>query len=286
MSHIAFLGTGLIGAGMIEAMLRRGLAVTAYNRSREKAEALAALGAVVVASPQEAVRGAERVHHALSEDGAVDSVLEAASPAIVDDMLVIDHSTTSPAGVRARVERWSRARFVHAPVFMSPAMCRNPGGVMLVCGARARVDAAREHLAPMTGKVLDLGDRPDAAACFKLFGNAMIFALVGGLSDVFAMARAEGIEPAQALSLFEHFQVGNVLTYRGKSMAAGNYAPSFHLSMARKDLGLMLDILSRAPEGSAVLEALSARFDERIAAGDGDLDLGVIGAPGARAKVG
>lgn len=278
MSHIAFLGTGLIGAGMIEAMLRRGLAVTAYNRSRDKAEALAALGAGVAATPEQAVRGAERVHVALSDDDAVDSVLEAAGPALADGTLVVDHSTTSPAGVRGRVEKWSRVRFVHAPVFMSPAMCRSPGGVMLVSGARERVDAAREHLAPMTGKVLDLGERPDAAACFKLFGNAMIFALVGGLSDVFAMARAEGIEPAQALSLFEHFQVANVLTYRGKNMAAGNYAPSFHLSMARKDLGLMLEILGRAPEGSAVLEALGARFDERIAAGDGQLDLGVIGA--------
>lgn len=282
MSHIAFLGTGLIGGGMVEAMLARGLQVKVFNRSRAKAEALAPLGAIVADSPEDAARGAARVHIALSDDAAVDATLDAASPAIADGTLVIDHSTTSPAGVRARVEKHARLRFVHAPVFMSPAMCKVPAGIMLVCGARDRVAAVRDELAKMTGKVMDLGERPDLAACFKLFGNAMIFALVGGIADVFAMARAEGIDPAAALGLFEHFQVGGIFGARGKKMAAGDFTPSFHLSMARKDIGLMLDVLASSPEASAVLGSVAARFDERIAAGDGALDLGVIGAPPKR----
>ncbi len=150
---------------------------------------------------------------------------------------------------------------------------------MLVSGDRDRVDPVRDHLAKMTGRVLDLGERPDLAACFKLFGNAMIFALVGGLADVYAMARAEGVTPAEAHALFEHFQVGHVLVYRGKKMAVEDYAPSFQLTMARKDLGLMLDVLTASPGGSAVLESLLTRFDARIAEGRGDEDLGVIAAP-------
>ncbi len=279
MSHIAFLGAGLIGAGMIEAMLKRGLAVKVYNRSREKAEALVPLGATVAATPAEAVRGAVRVHVALSDDAAVDGALDAAGDALADGVVVVDHSTTSPEGVRRRVERWSRLRFVHAPVFMSPAMCRNPAGIMLVCGSRDRVDAVKDELAKMTGKVLDLGDRADLAASFKLFGNAMIFALVGGIADVFTMARAEGVDPADALALFEHFQVANIFQYRGKKMAAGDYTPSFHLTMARKDLGLMLDVLASSPEKSAVLASLGERFDARIAEGRGGEDLGVVAAP-------
>ncbi len=102
MSHVAFLGTGLIGGGMVEAMLGRGLTVHVYNRSREKAEALAARGAIVAASPADAVRGAERVHVALSDDAAVDAVLDAAGSALADGVAVIDHSTTSPpASARA-----------------------------------------------------------------------------------------------------------------------------------------------------------------------------------------
>lgn len=122
------------------------------------------MGATVAETPADAVRGAARVHLALSDDRAVDGALEAADAGLADGALVIDHSTTSPAGVRARFERWGRIRFLHAPVFMSPAMCRQPGGIMLVSGARERVDAVRDELAKMTGKVMDLGDRPDVAA--------------------------------------------------------------------------------------------------------------------------
>jgi 3-hydroxyisobutyrate dehydrogenase-like beta-hydroxyacid dehydrogenase len=47
MSRIAFLGTGLLGSGMVESMLRRGLSVTVWNRTLAKAQALAAHGATV-----------------------------------------------------------------------------------------------------------------------------------------------------------------------------------------------------------------------------------------------
>ncbi len=279
MSHIAFLGAGLIGSGMIEAALGRGLSVRVHNRTREKAEALAPLGASVADTVADAVRGAARVHLALSDDAAVDAALDAASEALADGTPVVDHSTTSPAGVRARVARRSRVRFVHAPVFMSPSMCKSPAGIMLVSGARDRVDAVRGELTKMTGKLLDLGERPDLAATYKLFGNAMIFALVGGIADVLAMARAEDVDPAAALGLFDQFQVANVIALRGKRMAAGDFAPSFHLAMARKDIGLMMDVLAAAPGGSAVLGALADRFDRHIAAGQGDLDVGVVATP-------
>ena len=48
----------------------------------------------------------------------------------------------------------------------------------------------------MTGEVWYLGERPDLAAAYKLFGNCMLFAISGGLADVIAMARANGIDPS------------------------------------------------------------------------------------------
>jgi 3-hydroxyisobutyrate dehydrogenase-like beta-hydroxyacid dehydrogenase len=40
MSQLAFLGTGLLGSGMVESLLRRGNAVTVWNRTATKAHAL------------------------------------------------------------------------------------------------------------------------------------------------------------------------------------------------------------------------------------------------------
>lgn len=283
MSRVAFIGTGLIGAGMVELLLRKGAEVTVFNRTREKAEALAKLGAVVASSPEEAARGASRVHFALSADDAVDATLDAIAPVLEDDTLVIDHSTVSPAGVVARVARHPRVAFVHAPVFMGPQGARDGAGIILVSGAPARTARAIPVLETQTGKVLSLGERPDLAASFKLFGNAMIMTLTGGLADVFSMARARDISPADAVTLFESFNLGGVITGRGKRMALDDFEPTFHLTMARKDVGLMLDVLAATGEPPAVLGGIAARMDARIAEGRGSDDAGVItAAPRAR----
>ena len=45
MAKVAFLGTGMLGSGMVEGMLRHGDSVTVWNRTESKARALVALGA-------------------------------------------------------------------------------------------------------------------------------------------------------------------------------------------------------------------------------------------------
>src|SRR5947207_2166047 len=122
MNRIALLGTGLLGSGMARRFLNKGLDVTVWNRTAEKARALEADGARVAASPAAAVTDANRVHLVLSEDRVVDRVLDDIMPALKRGAIVIDHSTTLPEGTKARFDRLrGRAvRFLHAPVFMSP----------------------------------------------------------------------------------------------------------------------------------------------------------------------
>ncbi|NUT41284.1 MAG: NAD(P)-binding domain-containing protein, partial [Thermoactinospora sp.] len=71
MTDVAVLGTGLMGAPMARNLLRAGLSVTVWNRTREKAEPLAADGAVVAGSPAEAVEGAGVIVTMLSDGDAV-----------------------------------------------------------------------------------------------------------------------------------------------------------------------------------------------------------------------
>jgi len=80
MATVAFLGTGLLGSGMVEGMLRRGDSVTVWNRTAAKARALEPLGATVAATPADAVVGADHVHMTLPDDGVVDDVSSAIAP--------------------------------------------------------------------------------------------------------------------------------------------------------------------------------------------------------------
>src|SRR5919197_712107 len=163
MANVAFLGTGMMGSGMTESMLRRGDSVTVWNRTEAKARALEPLGATVAASPADAVAAADRVHLMLPDDAIVDRILEQCLPRLRPDAVVIDHSTTSPSGTKARLERLQKAgvSFLHAPVFMSPQMTRDAIGLMLVSGPRQVYDKVIGMLEKMTGEVWYLGERPD-----------------------------------------------------------------------------------------------------------------------------
>jgi 3-hydroxyisobutyrate dehydrogenase len=275
MASIAFLGVGLIGAGLAEAAARRGDTVSVWNRTAAKAHALEPHGVRVAPTAAQAVAGAERVHVALSDDPAVDTTLAACQDAL-GGALVIDHTTTAPAATAARASRLAERgiQFLHAPVFMSPQMCREARGIMLASGPEATYEHVKRALLAMTGKVEYLGERPDLAASYKLFGNAMIVSMVAGLADVFTMAKSLGIDAADALSLFSTFQPTGVLTFRGANMAGGNYQPSFELTMARKDVRLMLEAAGEGP--LAALPAIAERMDALIRRGHGGDDLGVL----------
>ena len=278
MATVAFLGTGLLGSAMVEGMLRRGDAVTVWNRTEAKARALEAAGAKVAATPGDAVAGAERVHMTLPDDAVVDQMLAAVVPRLRQDALVADHSTTSPRGTGARVTmlRDAGVKFVHAPVFMSPRMAKDAVGMMLVSGPQPVFEAARSALATMTGDVWYLGEQGDLAAAYKIFGNSMLFVIAAGVSDVFSMAKGLGIAPADALAVFSKFQPGGLITSRGEKMARGDFSASFELTMARKDMRLMMEAADAQP--MVVLPAIAQAMDRAIANGHGQDDLGAIAA--------
>jgi 3-hydroxyisobutyrate dehydrogenase len=275
MATITFLGTGLMGAALAEAAAKRGDRVTVWNRTAAKAVALEAFGVRAAATVPEAVADAERVHIMLADDAAVDSVLDAAGDAL-RSALVVDHSTTSPAGAAQRAKRLASrgVAFLHAPVFMTPTMCRQAAGLMLASGPRATFARAEGALRAMTGRLEYLGERPDLAAANKLFGNAMIISICGGLADVYAMAASLGIDATEAHALFGVFNPAGVLAYRGAAMAKGDYTPAFELTMARKDARLMIELAGKRE--LAVLPAIAARMDALIARGFGSDDLGVL----------
>ena len=278
MARIAFLGTGLLGSGMVRHFLNAGTPVTVWNRTESKARALEREGAGFAASPVEAVSQADHIHFVLPDDQVVDGILDLIAPSLQKNAVVIDHSTTLPEATKRRFEQMSSRgiRFLHAPVFMSPQMATDGIGLMLVSGPRREFDEVRSELEGMTGEVWNLGERPDLAAAYKLFGNCMLFAISGGLADVIAMARANAIDPVEALSVFSKFQAGNVIQGRGPRMARGEVTPpSFEVAMARKDVRLMIEAAKQEP--LVTLPTIARRMDEVIAAGGGGKDLAAIG---------
>lgn len=276
---IAFYGMGLLGSNFVRALLERGETVHVWNRTAERARALQSDGAVSFDDPAEAARGARRVHLTLSDDAAVDEVLERACGGFDAGVTIVDHTTTSRTGAAERTRRWEGRAVVyqHAPVFMGPGNAREGTGFMLASGERARFDALEPELAKMTGKVMYLGPEPDRAAAFKLMGNLFLLTMTTGLVEMLSLAKAMGVDAAEAASLFDWLNFGASVPARiGRILEADFVHPSWELAMARKDARLMLEEADAAEVPLAVIPAIAREMDRWIEKGHAHDDWTVI----------
>lgn len=277
MSKIAFLGTGLLGSAFAQAAAQRGDDVTAWNRSADKVLALKAFGVNAAATPANAVRGATRIHLVLKDDSVVETVLAAARSGLSADAIVIDHTTTLPALTAQRAARLAAEgiRYLHCPVFMGPAAARSAKGTMMAAGPRVLFELVKADLQKMTGKLNYMGERLDLAAANKLLGNAMIIGVAALMADVLTLAQASDMPGTDAIALLALLDLNAMVAGRGMNMAKGDFAASFELAMARKDVALMLQTTGTRP--MAALPAVAVRMDVLIAAGHGTADCSVMG---------
>lgn len=284
MTHIAFLGTGLLGAAMVEAARGRGEDVTVWNRTIEKARALEKVGARVAATPADAVRGASRVHLVLTDDAVVEKVIADMRPGLSAETIIVDHSTTQPVLTAERAERLNSdgVKYLHCPVFMGPAAAREQKGTVLAAGPRSLFDAVHADLAKMGARVEYFGERPDLAAVFKLIGNAFVVGINALVADVFAIGAGADVSSADALKILDFFNPSGVIGARGKKMVAEDYEPSWELAMARKDVRLMIETADGNP--LAALDGIAKRMDSLIAEGRGGDDLAVIAKDSVRTE--
>jgi len=153
---------------------------------------------------------------------------------------------------------------------------------MFVSGAQATFERVRDELTSLAADVWYLGERPEKAAAMKLFGNETLMFVVAGLADGYALARSAGVPANEAFELFEHFKPQGALEFRGRTMAAGDFKPMFELTMARKDVRLMLETAAAGNGELHFLPAVAARMDDLIALGHGSDDLSVLGLESAK----
>ncbi len=262
---VGFLGTGVMGAGMVRSLRRADLEVRAWNRDRSKAEPLAEVGATIAGSPGEAVRGADVVVTMLFDTDAVLDVIRQASPAA--GTLWLQMSTVGVDGAARTVDaaRDLGLVLVDAPVLGTRKPAEDGALVIMASGP----DEAREKAAPVFDA---LGQRTlwvgaaGQGSRLKLVCNAWVLGLIAALGQSIAMAEGLGLDPQFFLDAIEGGASDTPYAHaKGAAMLKRDYAVTFGLLGARKDAGLIREALRSAgvPDtfDAAVLELLSEAAD-------------------------
>ena len=247
MTTVAIVGTGRMGSAMARAISAAGLDLVLHNRTRERAEAIAAdLGARVVASPAEAASSADVTITMLADDAAVHETYLGR-----DGLIERSPARGRPRGLEHRAPRHDPlvrgcgARrgigLLDAPVSGSVGLAESGQLTVMVGGAAADLERARPALEPLAKAIFHLGPL-GAGAAMKLAVNTVIFGLNGAVAEGLVLAESAGVDLETAYDVLTASAVGApyVAYKRAAFLEPETTPPAFALALAEKDLGLIL----------------------------------------------
>jgi len=278
---IGFLGLGKMGMPMARRLLGAEHEITVWNRTRERAEAMAAAGAEVASTPAEAARGADAVLTMLFDDAAHEDVVfgaEGLLEGLPPGGLHISLSTISVAlSERLTAEHARRGQaFVAAPVFGRPNVAEEGQLWIVAAGSDDAVAAARPLLEPLSRGISVIGLEPRQAHALKLGGNFLISAMIHSLSEAFVYSAAQGIDPAVFLETVNSalFQSQFYAAY-GKVMLHPPEQPGATIALGAKDLSLLRDAAASRHTRLSLADNLAEIFAQAGQAGLGGEDWAV-----------
>jgi 3-hydroxyisobutyrate dehydrogenase len=280
-SSVAVLGTGIMGAPMARNMAEAGLSVSAWNRTREKAEPLSSDGIEVAGSPAEAVRDRDAALTMLSSGEAVEAIMAGdggALAAMGDDSLWIQSSTVGIGDTERFGELAAEAGivFVDAPVLGTKQPAEQGELIVLASGPEEARQRCQPVFDAIGGKTLWLGEA-GAGTRTKLVVNNWVLTLTAGLGETLALARALGVDPGDFLQIIDGAPMGSPYAQlKGKAMVEHSYEPSFPLGLAEKDAGLILEAAEPAGLDPKIARVVRDRFARSAELGHDQEDMAAV----------
>ena len=279
-STVAFLGVGQMGSPMATRLLGAGFALRVWNRSPQHTVALVDAGAVAAPTPGDAANGAQFVITMLPDGATVESVMlgdQGAFATLAKDAFWLQMSTVG-VDWAARLNEMARDRgvtFVDAPVSGSVGPAMNGALVILGSGPAE----SREPTAPVfaaLGRVVWLGDA-GAGSAAKLVLNNWLADIVETTVEMIRFSASLGLDPHAVVDLLETLPIGSPYgVAKARQMLGGDFAPSFALKHALKDVDLALDTARARGVNLLLSQSFVDSWHRAVDQGLGDRDVSAV----------
>ncbi|MEU7140997.1 2-hydroxy-3-oxopropionate reductase [Nocardia sp. NPDC046473] len=277
MTNIAFLGLGIMGSPMAVHLAAAGHAVTAYNRSPNKAEPLVAAGGRAVGSIADAVQGADVICVMVPDSPDVKDVL-AGEKGVFDNAergaLIIDFSSIRP-DVTVELAKQAAAhgfRLLDAPVSGGEKGAIDAALSIMVGGAAADFEEAKPIFDVVGKTVVHVGPS-GSGQTVKAANQLIVAANIQALAEAVIFLEAYGVDTEAALRVLGGGLAGSkVLDQKQGNMLSRSFTPGFRIDLHHKDMGIVTAAAREAgvvvPIGSLVEQLMASAK----AIGDGGLD--------------
>ena len=279
---IAFIGLGNMGAGMAARLAESGYPMAVWNRTREKADEVAGLGATVVDSPADAAREADVVMISLANQAVVEKVLygdDGVFGALPAGGYILDMSTVPPDFSRETAARAEEAgyRALDSTVLGAPFHARSGELRVMVGGDEADYGALQDVFETIGKQVVRMGGH-GMGATMKLVHNMLMGVQMPALAEAVVFGERAGLDRAQILEMIAGTGYSSpVMTFRCPMIAERRFEPPlFRLSLMRKDMMLVLEQCHALGVPMPVSESAYAALTAAMQEGLGDLDVAAI----------
>ncbi|AZS84432.1 NAD(P)-dependent oxidoreductase [Streptomyces griseoviridis] len=276
---VGVLGTGIMGAAMARNLAGAGHSVRAWNRTRAKAEPLAADGIRVTDSAAEAVEGADTVLTMLYDGPATLEVMREAAPGLRRGAAWAQSTTAGVEGV-AELAAFAADHdlvFYDAPVLGTREPAEAGRLTVLAAGpvsGRAAVTPVFEAVGARTVWTGEDG-AAGTATKLKLVANGWVLAATAAAGEVLALSRALDVDPARFFDVIEGGPLDmGYLRAKTALVLEDRLTPAqFAVGTAAKDARLIVAAGRAAGVRLDVAEASAARLERAAAQGHGEEDM-------------
>ncbi|HSV00762.1 MAG TPA: NAD(P)-dependent oxidoreductase [Roseiarcus sp.] len=282
MQRVAILGLGIMGAGMAANWLAKGFAVSVWNRTAAKAQALAGKGAKAAATPREAATGADFIFAMVADDDASRAVWLGADGALAganSGAIGVESSTLTPDWIRelARQAQAKGVGFLDAPVGGSRPAAEAGELRFFVGGDPRTFEAARPVLTAVGTKMDRLGP-VGAGATWKLINNQLAAGQLAALAEALAVARKAGFKSEQISDLILAGAAASpIVKLKLPRMLAEDFEPTdFALNLMLKDARYAAALARSLGAPGDMIEGAEKAFARADAKGLGNKDMAAV----------
>ena len=276
MKKIGFIGIGIMGQSMVRNLMKAGYEVAVYNRTKSKADAVVAEGALWCDSAAQCAAGRDAVITIVGYPKDVEEVYFGEGGVIAHadpGTCLIDMTTTSP---KLAVRIYENGKKKGLPVLDAPVTGGDAGAkagtlTILVGGDQETFEKCRPLFEAM-GKNIYYEGKAGNGQLAKMCNQIAIAGALSGACEALAYAKAVGMDPAHMLESISTGAAGSAqLSNVASRILKDDYAPGFFIKHFIKDMKLADEEAVNAGAHLGVLEYVLNMYQELETEGCGDL---------------
>jgi len=272
---IGFIGIGLMGLPMSKNLVKAGYNLTVFNRSKNKAEPLKEFGAKISNTLKDAVDGSDIVITMLTDDTAVDEVMNnddftksLKSGAIVIDMSSVKPTTATKHGINLKLKN---INYLDAPVSGGTIGAEEASLAIMVGGEQNIFDDAFDILKKMGNPTL-VG--PIGSGQVSKLANQIIVGLtIGAVAEAVTLCEKAGADPNKMIkALSGGWADSKVLQTHGKRMINKDFTPKGRTSVHLKDMNNILECANNYNTHLPISNLVKEMYKSLVENGHGETD--------------